>query len=78
MSSDAATVEDGLRKPLLHTGSWYRMAGMGSRQSSIMGSSAQIIRESISIFLCVFIVALGPIQFGFTVNCFYLRSLVTF
>ncbi|XP_022844344.1 sugar transporter ERD6-like 6 isoform X1 [Olea europaea var. sylvestris] len=66
MSSDAATVEDGLRKPLLHTGSWYRMAGMGSRQSSIMGSSAQIIRESISIFLCVFIVALGPIQFGFT------------
>ncbi|KAL2520682.1 Sugar transporter ERD6-like 6 [Forsythia ovata] len=66
MSSDTAAVEDGLRKPLLHTGSWYRMAGMGSRQSSIMGSSVQIIRESISIFLCVFIVALGPIQFGFT------------
>ncbi|KAL2497914.1 Sugar transporter ERD6-like 6 [Abeliophyllum distichum] len=66
MSSDAAAVEDGLRKPLLHTGSWYRMTGMGSRQSSIMGSSVQIIRESISIFLCVFIVALGPIQFGFT------------
>ncbi|KAK6125531.1 hypothetical protein DH2020_040730 [Rehmannia glutinosa] len=65
MSTDAA--EDGLRKPLLHTGSWYRMSGMGSRQSSIMGaSSAQIMRESISVFLCVFIVALGPIQFGFT------------
>ncbi|XP_073018566.1 sugar transporter ERD6-like 6 [Primulina eburnea] len=65
MSSEIAS-EDGLRKPLLHTGSWYRMAGMGSRQSSIMGSSLQIIRESISIFLCVSIVALGPIQFGFT------------
>ncbi|XP_073122853.1 sugar transporter ERD6-like 6 isoform X2 [Henckelia pumila] len=65
MSSEIAA-EDGLRKPLLHTGSWYRMAGMGSRQSSIMGSSINIIRESISIFLCVFIVALGPIQFGFT------------
>ncbi|KAI3451692.1 hypothetical protein Pfo_008357 [Paulownia fortunei] len=64
MSTEAA--EDGLRKPLLHTGSWYRMSGMGSRQSSIMGSSVQIMRESISVFLCVFIVALGPIQFGFT------------
>ncbi|KAL3527109.1 hypothetical protein ACH5RR_011765 [Cinchona calisaya] len=62
-SRDDSASEDGLRKPLLHTGSWYRM---GSRQSSIMGSSAQMIRESISIFLCVFIVALGPIQFGFT------------
>ncbi|KAL3525381.1 hypothetical protein ACH5RR_013753 [Cinchona calisaya] len=62
-SRDDSALEDWLRKPLLHTGSWYRMA---SRQSSIMGSSAQIIRESISVFLCVFIVALGPIQFGFT------------
>ncbi|KAK4745710.1 hypothetical protein SAY87_012022 [Trapa incisa] len=52
-----------LRKPFLHTGSWYRM---GSRQSSIMGSS-QVIRESsISVLACVLIVALGPIQFGFT------------
>ncbi|KAM7529711.1 hypothetical protein LguiB_033121 [Lonicera macranthoides] len=63
-SRDDQATEDGLRKPLLHTGSWYRM---GSRQSSsIMGSSAQIMRESVSIFLCVFIVALGPVQFGFT------------
>ncbi|KAK9270506.1 hypothetical protein L1049_026087 [Liquidambar formosana] len=31
-----------LRKPFLHTGSWYRM---GSRQSSMMGSS-QVIRDS--------------------------------
>ncbi|GLT58028.1 hypothetical protein SLA2020_309540 [Shorea laevis] len=52
-----------LRKPFLHTGSWYRM---GSRQSSMMGSS-QVIRESsISVLACVLIVALGPIQFGFT------------
>ncbi|GAB2222550.1 hypothetical protein Droror1_Dr00016668 [Drosera rotundifolia] len=53
-----------LRKPFLHTGSWYRM---GSRQSSIMGSS-QVLREesSVSVVACVLIVALGPIQFGFT------------
>ncbi|KAE8100246.1 hypothetical protein FH972_018162 [Carpinus fangiana] len=52
-----------IRKPFLHTGSWYRM---GSRQSSMMGSS-QVIRESsISVVACVMIVALGPIQFGFT------------
>ncbi|KAJ7953009.1 Sugar transporter ERD6-like 6 [Quillaja saponaria] len=57
--------DDGnLRKPFLHTGSWYRM---GSRQSSIMGSSAHALRDgSISVVLCVLIVALGPIQFGFT------------
>ncbi|XP_010254811.1 PREDICTED: sugar transporter ERD6-like 6 isoform X1 [Nelumbo nucifera] len=56
-----------LRKPFLHTGSWYRMS---SRQSSMMdklGSSAYVIRDnSISVVLCVLIVALGPIQFGFT------------
>ncbi|WOK98523.1 sugar transporter ERD6-like 4 [Canna indica] len=62
--------EDGrssdLRKPFLHTGSWYRM-GMGSRQSSMMASSASVVRDSsISVVLCTLIVALGPIQFGFT------------
>ncbi|XP_031492931.1 sugar transporter ERD6-like 6 [Nymphaea colorata] len=60
-------VEDGtsrdLKKPFLHTGSWYRM---GSRQSSMMGSSAVIRDSSISVVLCTLIVALGPIQFGFT------------
>ncbi|EXB37263.1 Sugar transporter ERD6-like 6 [Morus notabilis] len=57
--------EDGLRKPFIHTGSWYRM---GSRQSSsIISSSAQVLRDgSVSVVLCVLIVALGPIQFGFT------------
>ncbi|XP_022741054.1 sugar transporter ERD6-like 6 isoform X2 [Durio zibethinus] len=53
-----------VKKPFLHTGSWYRMS---SRQSSVMGSSAQVLRDgSISVVLCVLIVALGPIQFGFT------------
>ncbi|XP_027345276.1 sugar transporter ERD6-like 6 isoform X2 [Abrus precatorius] len=53
-----------LQKPFLHTGSWYKM---GSRQSSIMGSSTQVMRDgSVSVLFCVLIVALGPIQFGFT------------
>ncbi|XP_022768989.1 sugar transporter ERD6-like 6 isoform X3 [Durio zibethinus] len=58
--------EDGrdLRKPFLHTGSWYRM---GSRMGSSMLGSSQAIRDSsISVVACVLIVALGPIQFGFT------------
>uniref|UniRef100_A0A2N9EV55 Bromo domain-containing protein n=1 Tax=Fagus sylvatica TaxID=28930 RepID=A0A2N9EV55_FAGSY len=39
-----------LKKPLLYTGSWYRM---GSRQSRIMGSSAQVIHDnSISVVYC--------------------------
>lgn len=57
-----------LRKPFLHTGSWYRM---GSRQSSMMGSSQVIRDSSISVVACVLIVALGPIQFGFTVSQFF-------
>ncbi|GFY86389.1 major facilitator superfamily protein [Actinidia rufa] len=61
---DPSAAEDGLRKPLLHTGSWYRM---GSRQSIIMNSSAQFIRDgAISVIFCVLVVTLGPIQFGFT------------
>ncbi|KAK3022098.1 hypothetical protein RJ639_045942 [Escallonia herrerae] len=52
-----------IRKPFLHTGSWYRM---GSRQSSMMGSSQAIRDRSVSVLACVLIVALGPIQFGFT------------
>ncbi|KAF5961058.1 hypothetical protein HYC85_002267 [Camellia sinensis] len=64
MSNRDESGEDGLKKPLLHTGSWYRMS---SRQSSMLSSSAQIIRDgSVSVLLCVLIVALGPIQFGFT------------
>lgn len=69
-----------LRKPFLHTGSWYRM---GSRQSSMMTSSAQVLRDgSVSVVLCVLIVALGPIQFGFTVtnlnSLFFLSYLFNF
>ncbi|XP_054809921.1 sugar transporter ERD6-like 6 isoform X2 [Prosopis cineraria] len=55
---------DDLRRPFRHTGSWYKM---GSRQSSVMDSSVQSLREgSVSVLFCVLIVALGPIQFGFT------------
>ncbi|KAF8024235.1 hypothetical protein BT93_F1439 [Corymbia citriodora subsp. variegata] len=39
---------------------------MSSRQSSMMGSSQAIRESSISVVACVLIVALGPIQFGFT------------
>ncbi|KAK4780694.1 hypothetical protein SAY87_016800 [Trapa incisa] len=70
MSSSAGgrdDLEDGsseVRKPFLHTGSWYKM---GSRQSSgSFGSSAQIMDGGISVLLCVLIVSLCPIQFGFT------------
>ncbi|KAH9663138.1 Sugar transporter ERD6-like 6 [Citrus sinensis] len=42
-----------LRKPFLHTGSWYKM---GSRQSSIMSSSAQMLRDgSVSVVFCVLV-----------------------
>ncbi|EEF52582.1 sugar transporter ERD6-like 6 [Ricinus communis] len=60
---DSEDARGDLRKPFLHTGSWYRM---GSRQSSMMGSSQVIRDSSISVVACVLIVALGPIQFGFT------------
>ncbi|CAK7339579.1 unnamed protein product [Dovyalis caffra] len=55
---------DQLKKPFLHTGSWYKMS---STQSGMMSSSAQMLRDgAVSVVLCVLIVALGPIQFGFT------------
>ncbi|XP_065882116.1 sugar transporter ERD6-like 6 [Euphorbia lathyris] len=60
---DSEDARGDLRKPFLHTGSWYRM---GSTQSSMMGSSMAIRESSISVVACVLIVALGPIQFGFT------------
>ncbi|KAJ0025920.1 hypothetical protein Pint_08966 [Pistacia integerrima] len=63
MSFREETEDANLRKPFLHTGSWYRM---GSRQSSMMGSSQVIRDSSVSVLACVLIVALGPIQFGFT------------
>ncbi|KAL1210163.1 Sugar transporter ERD6-like 6 [Cardamine amara subsp. amara] len=60
---DTEEARNDLRRPFMHTGSWYRM---GSRQSSMMGSSQVIRDSSISVLACVLIVALGPIQFGFT------------
>lgn len=64
LREESEEVRDQLRKPLLHTGSWYRMS---SRQM-LSASSQAIIRESsVSVVACVMIVALGPIQFGFTV-----------
>ncbi|CAH2067371.1 unnamed protein product [Thlaspi arvense] len=60
---DSEEGRNDLRRPFIHTGSWYRM---GSRQSSMMGSSQVIKDSSISVLACVLIVALGPIQFGFT------------
>ncbi|KAL1189406.1 Sugar transporter ERD6-like 6 [Cardamine amara subsp. amara] len=60
---DTEEARNDLRRPFMHTGSWYRM---GSRQSSMMGSSQVMRDSSISVLACVLIVALGPIQFGFT------------
>lgn len=62
---DSEDARGDIRKPFLHTGSWYRMS---SRQSSMMGSSQAIRDNSVSVVACVLIVALGPIQFGFTVS----------
>lgn len=56
----------GLRKPFLHTGSWYRMGSAHSSMMERLGSSAVIRDSSISVVLCVLIVALGTVQFGFT------------
>ncbi|QHO47856.1 sugar transporter ERD6-like 6 isoform X2 [Arachis hypogaea] len=61
---DEEAVGRDLQKPFLHTGSWYKM---GSRTSSTMGSSAQVMRDgAVSVLFCVLVAALGPIQFGFT------------
>ncbi|XP_030523875.1 sugar transporter ERD6-like 6 [Rhodamnia argentea] len=62
----AAEDERDLRKPLLHPGIWYVMKGKGSSRSSSLSGPAQVLRNgSFSALLCVLIVALGPIQFGF-------------
>jgi SP family facilitated glucose transporter-like MFS transporter 8 len=57
-----------LRKPFLHTGSWYRMsaAGGGGVMDRLESSAYALRDSSVSAVLCTLIVALGPIQFGFT------------
>ncbi|XP_074302603.1 uncharacterized protein LOC141634278 isoform X2 [Silene latifolia] len=82
-SGDAEDPRADLKKPFLHTGSWYRMnptasgtgkdpmtSGstifLGSRQSSIFGSVTNLRDSAVSIVFCVLVVALGPIQYGFT------------
>ena len=74
---DAEEARAELRKPLIQTGSWYRLVNpnaaaasttsstvnvMGRRQSSIFSSMVNIKDSAISIVFCVLIVALGPIQ----------------
>jgi MFS transporter, SP family, ERD6-like sugar transporter len=68
MSSLRQENEEGrdLKKPFLHTGSWFKINER--RQSSLFGSTKAIRDSSISVIACVLIVALGPIQFGFTVR----------
>ena len=57
-------------KPLLlkNNGSWYRMLGSSSRGQWAAGASSMaVLPEShVSALLCTLIVALGPVQFGFT------------
>ncbi|CAN6448448.1 unnamed protein product [Victoria cruziana] len=55
-----------LKKPFLHTGSWYRMNSTQSNMREGLSSSAIFRDRSISVILCTLIVALGPIQYGLT------------
>ncbi|XP_031480021.1 sugar transporter ERD6-like 6 isoform X2 [Nymphaea colorata] len=64
-------VEDGgsssdLKKPFLHTGSWYRLSSTRFNMTEGLSSSAIFRDRSISVILCTMIVALGPIQYGLT------------
>ncbi|KAL3723834.1 hypothetical protein ACJRO7_035929 [Eucalyptus globulus] len=55
-----------LRKPLLRTGVWYAMQGEVSKQSTLSRSAKNLRSGSVSVLLCVLIVALGSAQFGFS------------
>lgn len=57
-----------LRRPLLHKGSWYSNS---SRNVIETGESSQIVPEApkesaVIVVFCTLIVALGPLQYGFT------------
>ncbi|KAF3778871.1 Sugar transporter ERD6-like 4 [Nymphaea thermarum] len=55
-----------LKKPFLHTGSWYRLSSRRFNMTEGLSSSAIFRDRSISVILCTMIVALGPIQYGLT------------
>ena len=60
-----------LRRPLLHKGSWYNNS---SKNVIERGQSSQTVPEApkesaVIVVFCTLIVALGPLQYGFTVSC---------
>ncbi|KAL8152064.1 hypothetical protein V2J09_021872 [Rumex salicifolius] len=61
-TSSITSSSSDLKKPFLHTGSWYKH----NSQSMLSAGSSMLLRDSsVSVLFCVLIAALGPIQFGY-------------